>query len=127
MKIIEQTYAIKAPLRAVWDALTDPEQIEGWGGGPAVMRGEAGTTFKLWGGDIHGSNTKVVKGSCLEQDWFGGDWDKPSQVKFELTFADGITSLHLTQSGVPEAEVDDIDDGWKRYYLGPLKEFVEAR
>jgi hypothetical protein len=26
---------------------------------------------------------------------------------------------------IPEGEVDEIADGWKRYYLGPLKELLE--
>ncbi len=52
MKVIKQTYIIKAPLEKVWNALTDPKIIEKWGAGPAIMDSKEGTEFSLWGGDI---------------------------------------------------------------------------
>jgi len=84
-----------------------------------------GFEFSLWGGDIHGKNTKVVRMRELEQDWYGGDWDKPSKLKFELSEKDGTTTVMLTQTAIPEEEFKDISDGWKQYYLGEIKKLLE--
>ncbi len=61
MKTIKQTYRIKASIQKVWRAFVDPKLIEQWGGGSAKMNDEVGFKFTLWGGDIHGTNTEVIK------------------------------------------------------------------
>ena len=68
MKNIDQTYEIEAPVANVWQALIDPKIIDEWGGGPAEMKSEAGFTFKLWGGEIHGKNIEVVPNKMLVQE-----------------------------------------------------------
>lgn len=125
MKQIEQTYHINAPVTKVWQALVDPAVVEQWGGGPATMSVREGSKFSLWGGDIHGTNTKVVEHKLLEQDWFSGKWDKPSKVSFQLKDNGDSTEVTLVHTDVPDDEVKDIAAGWKDYYLGPIKELLE--
>lgn len=125
MKTIKQEYLVDASVEKVWKALVDSKQIEGWGAGPAKMNSKVGTKFSLWGGDIHGENTKVVENKLLEQDWFGGDWEEPSKVRFTLSKENGKTFVALLHENIPDKEADSIDDGWHRYYLGPLKEYLE--
>jgi len=125
MKIITQTYSIKAPVEKVWQALVDPEIIKIWSGTPAKMDGKVGTKFELWNGDMYGTNTKVTENKLLEQDWFGGDWEKPSKVKFGLTQKGKTTTVILTHSNVPEEKADDFAEGWKSYYLGEIKKLLE--
>lgn len=125
MKSIRQEYSAKVPVEKVWEALVDPKIIDEWGGGPAKMKEEVGFKFSLWGGDIHGTNTKVVKEKVLEQDWFGGDWDESSKLRFELSTHENKTKVLLTQSNIPDKEVDDISSGWHDYYMGPLIKLLE--
>ncbi len=125
MKTIKQTYKINASIMEVWKALVDSEVINQWGGGPAHMDDKVGTQFTLWGGDIHGKNIKVVENRELVQDWFGGKWDKPSKVTFTLIDKDNYTELSLLHEDIPDKAAKDIDDGWKTYYLGPLKKLLE--
>ena len=127
MKTIKQSYKINAPAEKVWQALVDPKIIEKWGAGPAQMDDKVGTRFKLWGGDIHGRNTKVVKNKKLVQDWYGGNWQKPSKLTLELTNLDGKTQVELVHEDVPDKEAENIEDGWKRYYMGPLKGYLEGK
>lgn len=125
MKTIRQTYEISASVKSVWQALVDPKIIEKWGGGPANMDSKVGTKFSLWGGDIYGKNVKVSENKELVQEWLGGDWENPSKVTFILKEKGGKIELNLLHEDVPDEEEKDIDEGWKKYYLGPLKELLE--
>lgn len=125
MKNLRQTYHIKASVTVVWAALTEPQQIKKWGAGPAKMQTKADTTFTLWGGDIYGTNTKVKINTLLEQDWFAGQWAKPSLVKIELVKERSGTKVSLTHRNIPDKAAAGIKEGWKEYYFEPLKEYVE--
>lgn len=127
MKTISQTYEIKAQAAEVWKALVDPKIIEAWGGGPAVMDDKAGTKFSLWGGSIHGKNLEVISNKKLVQDWYSEDWPEPSTATFELIAEKNGTRLEFNQVNVPDDEVEEIADGWRDFYLGPLKDYLENR
>lgn len=126
MKFLKLEYKIDSPPYSVWKALTDPKVIVEWGAGPAKMSEKENSEFSLWGGDIHGKNTKIVPNKELRQDWYGGDWDHPSKVIFKLSETGGKTVLTLSQTDIPEAEFKDIEDGWERYYLGEIKKLLES-
>lgn len=125
MKIIKQEYEINASIEKVWHALTDSKEIEKWSGARATMKPQEGTEFKLWDGEIYGTNIKVVPLKTLAQNWYSGDWDKPSILTFSLEKKDNKTIVKLTHEAVPENELNDIENGWKDYYMNPLKELVE--
>lgn len=127
MKAIKQTYLINAPVADVWKALVDPQIIDKWGGGPAQMTDKVGFEFKLWGGDIHGKNLEVEPSKKLVQDWVSGDWKNPSKVTFILNSEADKTVLELLHENVPDEEEKSIDQGWKDYYLGPLKKLLEEK
>lgn len=125
MKSLSQTYEIKATPEAIWSALTDPEQIEAWGAGPATMSENIGK-FSIWGGDIYGENTKVVKNKVLVQNWLAGAWDEPSVVEIILDEHGKGTTVTLNHSNIPDEEFDSIESGWQNFYFSPLKSLVES-
>lgn len=125
MEAIKQSYHIKASVADVWQALVNPKIIEKWGGGPAKMNEKVGFKFSLWGGDIHGTNKEVVTEKKLVQEWYGGGWSAPSLLTFTLHGDTTETTVDLLQEDVPDAEHKNISDGWKDYYMGPLKKLLE--
>ena len=122
---ITKDYLIAAPVREVWLALTDPEVIEQWGGGPVEMSAQAGAPFSLWGGEIYGANLTVEPSSRLVQEWFGGDWEEPSIAEFVLAEEGGQTHLTLLHTRVPDDVAADFDAAWDDYFLGPMKALLE--
>ena len=126
-KTIKKVYKISATIDKVWEALVDPAVIDEWGGGPSKMDSKVGTDFELWNGDIYGKNIEVVSKSKLVQEWFGGDWAKPSIVTFTLKNDNSNTILELEQIDVPDDEFEDIDSGWDDYYIGPMKQMLEKK
>lgn len=126
MKLLKKTYHIEAPIDVVWQSLVDPNEIEQWGGGPAQMDGREGTEFKLWGGDIYGTNKEVVTENRLVQKWYSGDWEEPSKVTFELKVDKDGTKVTLTHEDIPDEAYDEISKSWDEYYLGAIKRYLEA-
>lgn len=126
MKAIKQIYHIKAPISRVWKALTDPKEIDRWGGGPAKMNSIVGAEFSLWGGSVFGKNIEVIPEKKLVQEWYSENkWDKPSIAKFTLEKEKTGAKVELIHTDMPIEEYNNLDEGWKIYYLGPMKEFLE--
>lgn len=126
MRSLKQIYLIDASVEKVWDALVNPKTIARWGAGPAKMSPDKGFEFSLWGGDVFGKNKEVIENKKLAQEWFGGNWDKPSLVVFDLKTKNNKTEVILTQKDIPDDEFKDIKEGWKEYYMNPLKEIAEG-
>jgi activator of HSP90 ATPase len=127
MASFSQTYIILASVHEVWQAIVDPEKINAWGGGPAVMDDKVGTEFELWGGDIWGKNIEVVHHKKLKQEWFAGEWDQPSIVTIDMTGASHQTTIVLTHDQVPDEEQASLEAGWKDSYFEPIKNFLEKK
>lgn len=125
MKSFQQVYKINAPLREVWQAFVDPQIINTWGAGPAKMSEEEGQEFSLWGGDIYGKNTKVVRNKEIVQDWFGGSWPEPSKVTFKFSSDGNTTTVELLHENLPDDEASEFEKGWKGYYFGAIKDLLE--
>lgn len=126
MQTLSQTYHIAASQASVWDALVNPSTIEAWGGGQAIMSDRL-EVFSLWDGEIHGKNLAVVPQEKLVQEWYG--WDDAlgaSQVTFTLYTEGKETVLELSQTDIPDGEFEDVEAGWRNYYLEPLIEHVET-
>lgn len=121
---IRKRYIMPATVEEVWQALTDVTAIERWSGADAVMEPVQGGAFRLWGGDIYGTNIAFEPGRLLRQEWYGGEWDEPSIATFTLEETPAGTVLDLVQTGVPEPLVTDFDRGWDDFYLGPLRALV---
>jgi activator of HSP90 ATPase len=124
-KTIRKLYKISSPPDDVWQALVDPVMIDKWSGSSNKMDSEVGTNFELWNGDIFGKNLEVIPGKKLVQEWYGGNWPKPSKVTFTIKKDQNGTILELEQINVPDEQFEDIDIGWDEYYLGPMKEMLE--
>ncbi|KKU96041.1 MAG: Activator of Hsp90 ATPase 1 family protein [Candidatus Gottesmanbacteria bacterium GW2011_GWA1_48_13] len=124
--VIRQSYVIHSAASKVWDALTNSATITKWGAGPVKMDAKVGTKFKLWGGDIWGKNLKIAPKKQLVQEWYDKRWKKPSQVTISLSEEHGITYLDMLQENVPDGDRDKINKGWKDFYFGPLKNFLEG-
>ena len=37
------------------------------------------------------------------------------------------SKIQLVQDDVPDHEVKDIDEGWDKYYLGAIKQYLEEK
>jgi activator of HSP90 ATPase len=80
----------------------------------------------VYGGNIQGANLELVPDRKIVQSWRYGDWpdDHYSRVTSLLKGVPNGTHLTFTQTGVPDEFYEDIAQGWKDYYWGPMREML---
>src|SRR6266568_2764503 len=133
MSDIEKNAQIAAPIEKVWAALTDPTSIRGWMGEDSTVDVDlrVGGHYRFFGGDTIGALTQVEKPHILEYTWrqeeWHGEWPD-SIVRWELRPVGQGTQVSLTHSKFPnDEERDGHDEGWDMYFLGPMKNWLEAK
>ncbi len=125
MKDLRKTIHIKVPREEVFNAITNPLTIELWSGYEATMEPRAGAEFSLFAGDITGTVRTMDPPSLLEQVWGFGDQEEESIVRIELFDESPNTRLELSHTNIPDEAFENIETGWKHYYLGALKSYLE--
>lgn len=126
MKHLKRSFNIRAAIDEVYNALTNPIAIELWTGYPAVMEPKAGTEFSLWEGDISGKNIEFNPGKKIVQEWFFDDPENASIVTIELEEEKKGTKIQLTHTNIPDDAFGNIEYGWKEYFWGALKKYLEG-
>ena len=125
MKDYRQTIHIKVSREEVFNAITNPLTIELWSGYPATIEPRADTDFSLFDGDITGKITAIEAPVMLEQEWDFGEQSAASIVRLVLSEGSGKTMIELHHTNIPDEAFENISLGWKEYYLGALKSYLE--
>lgn len=125
MKDFKKYYILHATPDEVYLALTNPLTIRLWSGEEAVMSDEPGTEFSLWEGSIAGRNLEFEKGKKIVQEWYFGEQETPSIVTMKLHPHAQGTSVELRHTNIPDADYQDIVEGWDEVYFGSLQDFYE--
>jgi len=63
--------------------------------------------------------------SRIEQQWDFGEQPVPSVARIELSEEGNKTRIELNHSNVPDEAFDNINTGWKEYFFGALKSYLE--
>lgn len=126
MKDFKKYYSIPATPDEIYMALTNPVTIELWTGEVAEMSTEPGSEFSMWEGSITGKNLEFEPGKKIVQQWhFEGESDN-SVVTIKLHPDKKGSSVELRHTNIPDADYDDMVDGWNNSYFGALQEFFEG-
>jgi len=125
LKEFKYRVKIKAEPEDVYAALTNPFTIEMWSGYPAVMSEETNSEFSMWDGDIAGHIIECVKDTKVVQEWYFGEQSEPSIVTMKLFKQGPQTQVELVHTNIPDEAFNEICEGWRDYYLGAIKEFLE--
>ena len=125
MKNYKQYIKLDAEPEDVYACLTNPFTIELWSDMTAKMEAKEGTEFEIFDGNIAGRILKLEPNKKVVQQWYFGDQKEPSIVTFKIHADKGKVSLELTHTNIPDEVYDEMAEGWKKYYLGRMKEFLE--
>ncbi len=125
MKDFKHYVSIKAVPEDVYACLTNSFTIELWSDMPAKMETKAGTEFELFDGNISGRILKLEPNKKVVQQWYFGVQEAPSVVTLLIHNGKREVSLELRHTNIPDEAYSQISEGWVKYYLGRIKEFLE--
>jgi uncharacterized protein YndB with AHSA1/START domain len=140
----EHEIEIKAPIEAVWKALTDAEEIIRWFADDAkVVPGPGGTMWFAWGqGESKMDGTARIEvwepGKQLKLVLTGanpsagaayGELEPPMIEEYTLESRGDVTVLRLVHSNIPnspdwDAYYDGTNYGWRAFFLG-LRHYLQ--
>jgi activator of HSP90 ATPase len=123
MKTFKKTFIINAEPSDVYAALTNSYTIELWSGYPAVISAEPGSEFSLWEGDICGKMIELIPDKKVVQQWYFGDQAEESIVTITIHPKGENSSVTVEHTNIPDAEFEDIAEGWREYYFGAISTF----
>jgi activator of HSP90 ATPase len=123
VKDLKKYYLIPATPNEIYMALTNPITLELWTGETAVMSTEPGSEFSLWEGSIVGKNIEFEDGKKIVQQWYFDGQSEDSIVTIKLHPDKQGTSVELRHTNIPDADFNDIAEGWSDSYFGNLADF----
>jgi uncharacterized protein YndB with AHSA1/START domain len=126
VKDFKKYYSIPATPEEIYMALTNPITMELWTGEVAEMSTEPGSEFSMWEGSIAGKNLEFEPGKKIVQQWYFDGQSDNSIVTIKLHADKNGTSAELRHTNIPDADFDDMVDGWNNSYFGALIEFFEG-
>lgn len=126
MKDFKKYYIIPATPAEVYMALTNPVTMELWTGEEAEMSTVPGSEFSMWEGSIVGKNLEFEPNKKIVQQWYFDGQPEESIVTVKLHPDKAGTSVELRHTNIPDADYDDMVDGWNNNYFGALADFYEG-
>ncbi len=125
MKDFKKYYTVPAEPDEVYLALTSAPTIQLWTGDVAEMDATPGGEFSMWDGSIVGKNIELEPGKKLVQQWYFDGQSDESIVTIKLHPGKAGTSVELRHTNIPDADYDDIAEGWTYSYFGSLIDFYQ--
>jgi activator of HSP90 ATPase len=125
MKDFKYYINIDAEPEDVYASLTNPFTIELWSDLPAKIEAVPGTEFEILDGGIVGKILELEPNKKVVQQWYFGDQTEPSIATILIHPEKGKVSVELRHTNIPDRDYKDITEGWKKYFLGRIKEFLE--
>lgn len=123
MKDYKKYYIIPATPTEVYMALTNPVTMELWTGEEAEMSTVPGSEFSMWEGSIIGKNLEFEQDKKIVQQWYFDGQPEESIVTIKLHPDKAGTSVELRHTNIPDADYDDMVEGWNNNYFGALADF----
>ncbi|XP_065833443.1 activator of 90 kDa heat shock protein ATPase homolog 1-like [Oscarella lobularis] len=107
----------------LYETFVDKQRIEAFTNGPADVLAERGGKFSLYGGNIRGTFSELVPNKKLSLNWRLKEWPDGHYSKVVLDFeqTSDSTVLKMSQSGVPDFDLDRTERGWKEKYWRAIK------
>lgn len=108
----------------LYNALTDQNMVRAFTTSDAQVDATKGGKFVLFGGNVTGSFTELIKDKKIVMQWRFRNWPEEhySLVTLDLEQRDDCTIIKLNQTGVPSTEYEKTQEGWKNYYWRSIKQ-----
>jgi activator of HSP90 ATPase len=116
---------IPAAPEKLYRAWLSSEEHAAMTGSPAQLSGEAGDTFKAWGGYITGKNLELEPGKRILQAWRTTEFDESDEdslLEVLLERSGEHTRITIRHSNLPDHGMQ-YQQGWIDSYFDPMKAY----
>jgi activator of HSP90 ATPase len=100
-------------------------------GSKAIINNKIGGKFTAWDGYIKGEIVSLGKNKKIMQKWRTTEFNKNDKDSIlEITIEEinkSKSKLILKHSELPEGTEEKYKNGWKEYYIKPIKEFIQKQ
>jgi activator of HSP90 ATPase len=124
---IQQQVSLTAGTKTVYEHWMTSRLHRAFTGGRAVISRRVGGKFSCHDGYATGFNLYLKPGQRIVQAWRADDWNAGDHSIIDLhlhPLAGGRTLLTFEQTGVPDAQAEEIRQGWIDFYWTPLEAFL---
>jgi len=124
VKTISQVVRFQTKASSIFETLLDTGRVSAFTGSSAQISSEKGSTFKMFGGSVHGTLEDVTPDKLISQKWRFASWpaEHYSQVTIEIEDKGPNKCLvKLTQTGVPDSDFDRTRIGWEEHFWRRIK------
>ncbi|KAK4297341.1 hypothetical protein Pmani_030221 [Petrolisthes manimaculis] len=120
---VSLSQSFKCTAEDLYRALTQREMVAAFTRGDVKLEVEKGGKFEFFGGNISGEFVSLETNKQIIQKWRFKTWPSGhySTVTLDLKQKEDCTDIILTQTGVPESEVEHTKQGWQTYYWESIK------
>jgi activator of HSP90 ATPase len=124
---IEITENYYASCKDLYECFTDTNRVRAFTGSPAEINATPGGSFSMFGGSIEGTFRELTPHSTIKMDWRFSSWPDGAVSRVVISLEEkekGSVTLHLKQSGIPDADrygnhdvLNMTQAGWKQQVL----------
>lgn len=115
----------------LYQFFTDSELHTEITGSKATINNKIGGKFTAWDGYIKGVILSLEKNKKIIQKWRTTEFNKNDKdSSLEITIEEinkNRSKLTLKHTELPEGTEEEYKNGWKEYYIKPLKEFIKKQ
>jgi len=122
-KTIKLTDDFKCRGEDLFKALITEDLVKAYTSSDSKVDSKVGGEFTLFGGNVSGVFKEIVPYTKITQAWRMKSWPSGhfSDVTLEIEEKKDKVVLTLTQSGVPESEVESVKGGWRSNQWARMK------
>jgi activator of HSP90 ATPase len=110
----------------LYRTLLDPARLAAWTRSPPQIEPfppSLNSSFKLFGGSISGTLTKLVPNEHITQKWRLEDWKEGHYAELDIALVQGSsdTKMVVKWSGIPIGQEDRVRENFENYYVRSIK------
>jgi len=129
-RIVKQSVVLPARARELYTMYLNPRIHAAITGHKVEIGARAGTRFKAFEGALTGRILHTVPGRLIVQAWRSklfhkGDPDSTLILRFTPSGREGC--IDLVHVNVPDHDYQGVNQGWRKYYWKPWRQYLAAR
>lgn len=118
------------PASVMYQSWLDSEIHSDFTGAMAAIEERPDSFFTAWDGYITGRILKLDKDGLIAMSWRTTEFPaeaESSTVELQITDLGDSCEINIYHYGIPEGDGDKYREGWKQFYLNPMRAYFALK